>query len=77
MTHLEELEKFAKDLGINLSKWKLESDELYDLYNSDDNDEYREICYESKVNGEYTLYTILQNFQGNEWIVIEFSIQGD
>ena len=75
MNHIDILKKFCNDLGIDLSKWFIESDEKTDVYS--DEDECRELSYRNNNHDEYTLYVIMQNFRGSEWMVIEFSMSGD
>ena len=75
MNHINTLKRFCDDLSIDLSKWDKEIDKKINTYS--DEDICRELTYRNKNYGEYTLYVVMQNFQGSEWMVIEFSINGD
>ena len=73
--YVTQLEKFTENMGLDLSKWDLESDEITNNY-SDEN-ECRELCYRSKHNGAYSLYVVMEYFNPPEWEIIEFQMSGD
>jgi len=75
MNRIDTLKSFCDDLGIDLSKWDIENDKKINTYS--DEDICRELTYRNKNYGEYTIYVVIQNYQGSEWMVIEFSMNGD
>jgi hypothetical protein len=74
MTYQEVFLSYLKDLGIDISKWKLSSDETTFMYS-----EFtcRELMYQNKERREINLYCLIENFKNKEWIVVEFNIQAD
>jgi hypothetical protein len=74
-TCVEAIEKFAGEIGIDLSKWKLEYEKQTHDY-SDENECF-ELHYTCKIDSTYTIHTVLENFEGEEWVVVEFQLNGD
>jgi hypothetical protein len=72
MNYKKQIEKYANELGVDLSKWNLESDEKTDYY-SDEN-ECRELFYRSNINTFCTLYVAIEYFDPPNWEIIDFKI---
>lgn len=74
--HLKVLEDFTKDIGVDLSVWELTHQYLDDSNMYDTDDDVRIIEFECKTH-YYSMYVVMQNFKGEQWKIIEFSIAGD
>ena len=72
--HLTTFKKFARELGINLSKWELENDNS----TNDIGKICRELSYRHKINEEYSMYAIVgRHIESSVWKVLEFNIMSD